>query len=1071
VRRHSLRLPESRCLVPRADLRGRCRLHACRGIAFVLVLLLLPGLCSAQEGTSKPDSPDSSAPAIEAGDTSEPVATIPEFPAATDAPPNISGRTSEIVGFLLQGRRFGERLAIQDLDSLVVAGGIRLLPLLRLLRALNVRVTEKDQKLSFSPEGVGPVVIDLSARTVELRGRRKALTYVEATSEITLKRDLYLVPEMISEILDMAFEWDNEFYEYRVRVSRPLSIWRPRRVPLLDMRALYVPADIPEMHPPAERSDAVLHFVEFDWRPDYRWRPEASAPQSEHEVSLGTPRETLWGTLGGGRYKVRISHPEAVWDTEEDVHWARERPAGATLDFAEWVYRLPNAEVALGDSSFGLGDLTFPGMRVTGIRANGLTGFSRDELEADKSDLGLRNQFTKSYEFEGNAPVGSRVQLVINDRVVDEQEVLADPDVAPGSGTYRFEDVRLEGGILNEVVIVVTDADGNETRYEKDILGSPPVLPKGRSAYLGVFGSRRNTGLRTCRAFEAGKTSGVLSGGRFLYGLSDRFTVGALFAVQDSIYRNDDADTTLTGIREYPQSTSHLGGLFSWTPLDQVLVSVDAAISQGQGEGDYDDYAVRARGEVLPARDVKLRADVLNYGSDYFDGQNLELADRRAYGGGVTWHPHRDWRFEAHSGYVRNNLDGEQNDTLGADYQSLAMRTTALPRTTLTFGVDRLSANWQDDAVMLGEFRLRTAPVAGLDLYGQVLAGEDMDPGLNRDLFSQLRLPGLPEFRTGMVSGTVRKALSKHNSLSVTYRETDLERTATVSHDASVRISGRALRFRSEFQQDFDADSADQRYTVRNRAEYSLDEAGRYRVSLTAEWDNRDWELAAVLSAKDLLANYQGKLVRARSRRVRADSGAVHGVVFLDYNANAERDPGEPGVPGIRVKLGRLYTAETDDQGYYILPAVSRSRQVRVFLDMDSVPAIYSPTHGTQLANTSRGTLTEVNLGITPLISVTGLVVSDDEARLSPIRGVRVELSDPETGRFVADSITAQDGSYYFGNLHPGRYRIRVDLEMLPDRYQLPESERVIQIAPRDDVQQLYLPDFVVEDAPVDQSS
>jgi hypothetical protein len=78
-----------------------------------------------------------------------------------------------------------------------------------------------------------------------------------------------------------------------------------------------------------------------------------------------------------------------------------------------------------------------------------------------------------------------------------------------------------------------------------------------------------------------------------------------------------------------------------------------------------------------------------------------------------------------------------------------------------------------------------------------------------------------------------------------------------------------------------------------------------------------------------------------------ANSGIARGVVFRDDNANAARDPGEPGIPGVAVSNG-LEVVRTDAQGRYELPVdddaqifVCKPRNFRTPLDELNKPRFW----------------------------------------------------------------------------------------------------------------------------------
>ena len=60
-------------------------------------------------------------------------------------------RMTEVVGFTIQGRKRSHRVTLDDLGSIVVSGKTRLLTLLRVLRAFEVVVDERNGTLYFTP--------------------------------------------------------------------------------------------------------------------------------------------------------------------------------------------------------------------------------------------------------------------------------------------------------------------------------------------------------------------------------------------------------------------------------------------------------------------------------------------------------------------------------------------------------------------------------------------------------------------------------------------------------------------------------------------------------------------------------------------------------------------------------------------------------------------------------------------------------------------------------------------------------------------------------------------------------
>jgi hypothetical protein len=172
-------------------------------------------------------------------------------------------------------------------------------------------------------------------------------------------------------------------------------------------------------------------------------------------------------------------------------------------------------------------------------------------------------------------------------------------------------------------------------------------------------------------------------------------------------------------------------------------------------------------------------------------------------------------------------------------------------------------------------------------------------------------------------------------------------------------------------------------------------------------------------------------------------------------------DPGEPGVEDVKVIAGSSL-AVSGKNGYFALPTLGQS-EVRVFIDLNSVPAIYIPTHGIQTVILKEGNLsmTEVNFGITPGTSITGRIVWRDSRNAEkPLPGVRVFVTNAAGKEFGQDSVTAGDGTFYIGSLKPGKYTVKVDPETVPIGYTLAEFVRAVEINQAKEPQELALPPF-----------
>jgi hypothetical protein len=1003
--------------------------------------------------------------------------------------------TRELVGFVVRGRSMVERLQVDDLDSIVTADGKRLLPLLRILHVFAVRVEEKANVFRFTPEGLGEEELDLKKKQLTVRGQTSPIELLEAVSEVTMKPDFYVSPEVLAKILDVELEWDNAMYEYHLQLARKVSLWKsaPGKS-LLSIQAKYVEADLPEALPAADRSRAPLQLVELNWHPSYTWQRAAADAHGEqsdlHVLKIGGPRETIWGSEGNGQYKVQVSQPNLLWSNNQGWRWENDEPYLAQVDWFEWVQRFQASELTVGDSVFGLSDLVYPVFSATGVRINGLLGWTPDELMADRSARGLQRYFGKSQIFQGTAPIGAEAELMLNGRTIDVQKVFPQADSAPGMGVYRFEGIELPSGILNEVTIIIKEANGHEIRVEKSVMGTPQLVPQGRVAYLGIMGTKRERRVEDKPLVDAGDFYGYTTGGRVLYGVTDRLTVGAILAGEEDHYHRLLENRQFTfNTRPYPESSQHAGGTISYLPVDNLMLSGDAAASEGEGEDRYDDLAARMRTEYLPLQNLSIYSSLLNLGPHYFDGVEPEVSDRRGGEIGLSWKLHKNWALESGVGEIWDNLDGRLAETTQVNYENIGATTSVLPRSSVTARLHRLDVSTEEDTRFLTELGFRTTPAPHWGFFGQLFLGKELTVAEDDRFLTLLRLRYAPLHLRPAQYWALRRDLNGSNAISLIYNDAQFERSLSFVYDLNTNLRNHPLRVRTEFIRELREEPDGHDYGFRGRYEYLLDRMGYNSFGATAEYRHGVYSVLLYFNMTNLYSRHDGRFTNVNESRVRTTNGALHGRVFLDYNGNHCLDPNEPGVPKVKVCLGDTITAVTDKNGYYILPVPPLVSEVRVHLDVGTVPAIYTVTHGTQLAKVYRDSLTEVNLSLTPLISIVGRVVvadanslhagtvdphtpdlratvlevADTNAITRPASGVRVYLSDPQSNRLVTDSVTGDDGAYYLGDVKPGQYVLRIDAKTLSKKYKLLEQERTIQIQPtKEEFMEITLPNLVV---------
>ena len=974
---------------------------------------------------------------------------------------------TEIAAFTLQGERRRHKLEIFDLDVLITPEGRRFIPLFRLLDALKLEKTEKEHSIIFQPEAFPEVTIDTQKKEIRINETTAALDFIMAISDISMQRDLFLSPEVISRIFSMELEWDDEAYAFMARTKKMLSIWkRPKRKSLLAIETEELVDKLPEAHGPAlpERRKLSLDFVELQARAKFK----AVDPNSSKEVKITSLEQTLWGALANGRYKIKLTEPDQTYYKSE-FESADDPPV--MISWGEWRYTAKNIEAVAGDSNFGLNDLIFPTVGMAGLRINGVSGFNETDHATDTFEPGLSRKFESPLKFEGYAPVGSPVELIVNDRVTDTDEVITSLPSRPGIGMYSFEEVSLAPGSINDIRIEITEPNGVLTVIEKSIFGTSNLLEKGRFAYL--------TGVGTNRETDEWEAYGTFAGARGFYGISDRLTIGITTAFQERF--NDPVESLSDSEdRQYPDSSLHAGAQFGWKPFDNSIFLGDFAWVKGT-EGDaengfedeirgqykdkdrFEDFSFQLNGRFFPGNKIELQGLCFWYGPDFFNGSNRDLRDRQGYVLNTKWSLFSNWSLYAAGGQVWDNVKDDKDETLNIEFQSAKISTGIIPRSKLSVSFDRLVPSWDEDEKNNFFFELRSNPFFGINFTGTYSAGDDLDLDDNDDFFDGLRLPGISLHKSRNTTARIKKNLPWGGSLGLSYRESENNEEASVIHSWKFR-KWLPIEIRTELGHDIYEDTI----FFENRTEIPLGRSRKTRAGIHSEYDKREWKVEIYFNITEIFSLIGGRPRYISGSRMNPDNGAICGKVFLDRNANAVLDPGEPGVSDLEVLLNNRRSAETDENGNFLYKLPGDAEQVQLNLHPDSIPAIYSCTHGRQKANLKQGEITRVNFGVTPVNVISGYVLSkgaEDEQK--SVGGVRVYVLRMGTDEQIAESITANDGSYYLEDIRPGDYTVQIDPETVPFEYVVQTAKGIIVgIAAGDEPKEIQLQDFVIIIAP-----
>lgn len=929
-----------------------------------------------------------------------------------------------VVGFWLRGESYRDRLEVPDLDILILEDGTRLVPLLRILRILQVEVTDSGTSLVFRPEGAPEAVVDYAAQTVTMESFSQAVRMEVGISDVTYEPDVFIPEDVLGELIATDVRWDERGYEYTFHTDQRLRVFEQfyRPVPSL-LRRRGGPAigfDLPGNLPPARIKRFAAPDIDFA-QLRMRSRLFSSEEHSGWSDRFSMPQMKVWGQILGGNLITSVSQ-QRFGDNP-----------GVRMDHVSWTSWFNHSEISIGDNHFGISELVFPSVGIRGARLNGIAGGRLPETEIDPSVMGRRDTFLPSNVFEGYAPLGSTVTLFINDQEVGIQDVEPFDSAPPGMGRYRFEGTNLLARRLNDVRILTETPDGGVEETRREVRRSYLLAPAGRVAYIGGLGTGQVTSL------DRRGTEGLFLGGRLLYGVRPTLTLAASGAFQDHLFHSRSfLGFSAEQVDWLPSRSLHLGSRLIWQPTGRLLVTAETARSNDPS-GASSDVACKLEADYS-RQTFNVRPQAYWYGPRFFNGRNFGLRD---YAGGrldAEWYSRSGDVLSLAGIHQQDNLDNRLDSTMSLTLAQLRWRLRRIPRSSLTLGYNlfwtetesgRRSYSLDLDSSLIPGWSLRT-----VCQFGDVLQVHRRDDALGALRWSHF--PGVGPLASRIELGrrlwrTWRLSLSHRTSENFSRSFLDLSRR---------QIGGRSLQWHLSLGYDWRGEHP----FLDNRLEYVLDATAQNRILLNGRYYRGNWVTSVFLQIKGLLGFIDRRPFWVRDFHVNPDNGGVKGKVFLDYNANGLLDSGEPGLEEIGVFTDTGRQTSSGKNGQFFIPSTSQIRQMRVSLEPEDLPAVYTPTQATQEAIIRPGMFTQVNLGISAFGSISGKIEAPTAAkRLRGVPGIRVLLVDRES-KLVGSSITSRDGSYYLGEVKPGKYSVMVDKNSLPPGFEVEIIAREVEV-------------------------
>jgi hypothetical protein len=182
----------------------------------------------------------------------------------------------------------------------------------------------------------------------------------------------------------------------------------------------------------------------------------------------------------------------------------------------------------------------------------------------------------------------------------------------------------------------------------------------------------------------------------------------------------------------------------------------------------------------------------------------------------------------------------------------------------------------------------------------------------------------------------------------------------------------------------------------------------------------------------------------------RAPASSVGDLLWIDTDGDGVQDAGEPGIAGAVVQLFNssgvlVATATTGANGEYFFSQLTPGIYT-VRVNSSTLPAGVAPTYdldGTATPNSAVVTvgpsqnITNVDFGYRGTAAIGDRIWNDysadgvQNAWEPGINGITVQLLDA-AGNVIATDVTSGDGNYWFSDLMPGTYKVRVVASTIP---------------------------------------
>lgn len=882
---------------------------------------------------------------------------------------------------------------------------------------------------------------------------------------LALNGDFYISPMVLEYVAQVKITWDFQNQELIIKGE-----WFPEKT--LNRRSSAKTKDILSEDPeikPLEGPDFSIGTIEYQLR------------MENHQDSSGVQSLTnILGLRGDGR--------AGPWSLSLGADFGELSEPSLTL--IKVKYNLNNQLIVIGDSEVCLEE-TLGLKDIRGI----LYQFPENQID---QKLYVWTKVT------GEASPGDQVQLFVNDQIVSEVTIRE-------GNSYQFMNVPLKPRRINFIRVVIEKPSGECIETTKKVLASPRLIDRGANQYLLAGGAYHQSGLATSEGdmiairSKNGLTEGVSLNCEFVTFRPDNF----FQAAQPVIHGGDLG----IGLRINPSLIYSLDWLFGGTETEDPYQSGwKSSLLYGADHGCFEVTAFNTPAEitnglrnVTPGRGITLNHE-LEFGKNMdfrVSGSLVESLPEtfsksmNAYSAYLGHHSDPQAAFQTvtsamvkqqminfqsegvfssekqtglileYAGNTKGFSTKNQLEVFNADItkdsaplnqKSVALKSTIIKsiHDSLLFGLtlnpQELCNNNEINAVNLNAQTTLKWNNQNLWLSMNYLVDEKLDPNLNSGLklMKEESSWGI-KYYFGKTASLYFNSASKTDNYNYSYTKNDFGGSLDWPQNES------RLWLDLGYISPLAADSQPQ-WTY----SFGFQKVFKSGLELSLETErlydniNSSYQDGARLTLSQAIGFGPGR-VRTMKYSSLENLSFISGTVYLDENGNAQKDPGERGVPGVKIALeGRV--AETNESGVYIFNQVDPG-VYRLNFSMKSLPADYTPNTPEQLLMIKQSENQFVDFGVTINGSISGKVFLDTNANGKQDEGeeglswIGISLDSNQK------SFTSQAGTFYFENIPLGAHTISIIPGTVPTTMQAPDGEYQVMITEqRLDSQEILIP-------------